>query len=186
MKNTKLYFLLIALILISACGGLNDKQRKSAEDAIGALKKLDAATDVGINKIEYSKMLIDALSTVNQAMEKMPDGELKQETKSAMDSFMDAKKLWNMMGEDSNISVCETQPDTTNVNTSVRDFLEIACNREGADLMKRYKIPMRPYPNSDEIKKGQGVIIKKEGVSIIWNSAKEHIKRASTLMNETK
>src|ERR1041384_562849 len=85
-----------------------------AKEAIKALQKLDAATEVGINKMEYSKMLIDAQASVNEALNKLPEGELKQEIKLAMESYMDAKTLWYLMKEDTFVFVCENEPDSTN------------------------------------------------------------------------
>lgn len=184
MKNLKIWLLFTLTITLFACGGKNEqqiKENKSAEEAISALKKTDAATDVGINKLDYSRMLIDTLSTVNQASEKLPDSELKQEIKSAMDAFMDAKTLWNIMGEDTTFYACEKQPDTSKEDTIMKGFLELSCNPEGGNLMRKYKIPLHPYPKQQTIEDGKGVIEKKEGVAIIWKKAKEHIDRASTL-----
>lgn len=201
MKKLRVYFLLISVILFSACGGLSEKElkeKKSAEDALTALKKIVAATEVEINKIEYSKMLIDTQAATNQAIEVLPDGELEKEIKLAMESFLDANTLWNIMKEDALIYVCqeefEKQPrfkvdpsDSEDKKSRMnlgKDMFELMCNKEGGELMRKYKIPMRDYKTKEETTKDAGQVVKEEGLKIIWKKAKEVTDRASTLYNQ--
>lgn len=186
MKKSKFYSLIIIVILISACGGLSQKQRTSpeeaikaqkqrtsAEEAIKALKKLDAATDVGINRSEYNKMLIDAQTLVNQASENLPDGDLKQEIKLTMEGYLDANNLWN---NTKSTFFCENPP---------KDWLQKAmCNPEVKHLRNKYQIPVYSSEGKIQEKPDVGTVRKSEGLSIIWRSAKEHLNRASSLFNE--
>lgn len=185
----------LSLLFAASCGMINskeaeiakakaDEQKKYAEEAVRSLKKLDAATDVGINKIDYSKMLIDAQVAVNQAEEKLPDGELKQSITAAMGNYMDAKNLWYLMKEDTMVFVCEKQPDVSGKDEMYRRLSQIACNPEGGELMRKYKISIRNNSGGIDTT-GKGLILKKEGIAIIWKTAEENTNRASALLNKS-
>lgn len=86
--------LLLTLLLI-ACGGLPSKQKTAAEEAIKSLRKIAAATEVGVNYEKYGNMLIETKAVVNEANEILPEGELKKEIVAAMDSYQKALDVWN-------------------------------------------------------------------------------------------
>ena len=68
-----------------------------AKDAIMALKKLDARTDVGISYEQYSPALGEAKFTVNvylESKEARNNQELKDAIVTAMRCFDDAKDYW--------------------------------------------------------------------------------------------
>lgn len=182
MKNIKIHFLLILVILISACGGLTEKQKKSVEDSISALNKLEAATDIGISKSEYSRMLIDAIPVVTKANESLPDGDLKQEIKITMDAYLDAKELWDILKDDSSFYVmCSDSPPQKEVSESVKMIIELSCDPKGKILRDKYNLTVRD-PKTKEIKADKsGEIFKKEAISIIWETAKKHLDRVSSI-----
>lgn len=168
------------LLYCIACGGLSGKQRKAVDEALTELRKLDAATDVGVSKMEYSKMLISAQAASNNAIEVLPDGELKNEIRESMQGYVDAKTFWNIMKDDDSFFACETQPppDADNINQRLTDLL---CNPEGGELVRKYKIPLREFKTGQLSTTGKGAVSKKEGMSRIWQSTKEHVQRASSL-----
>ena len=186
MKKSKIYFLLIAVILISACGGLNEKQKKSVEDAITALNKINAGTEVGINKLEYSKMLIDAQASVNQASQDLPDekySELKQELKLAMEAYSDARTIWNKGGTDEALLACNIEAKEKpkdELQASINKVFVDMCNPEIFQLTVKYQIPTSELFNDIKLP----AMSKKLGLTIIWKKAKEHIDRASALLNK--
>ena len=63
---------------------------KETTEAVAALQKFQAATQVGVNYQTYGQLLIEAKAKVNDAMKSLPDGELKTEISGAMDSYADA------------------------------------------------------------------------------------------------
>jgi hypothetical protein len=71
MKKIQLILLFSASVLISACVQHN----AAADEAIKALRKIDAATQVGVNLTTYNELLIEA--KVNEADRTLPDGDLK-------------------------------------------------------------------------------------------------------------
>ena len=188
MKNIKIHFLLILVILISACGGLTEKQKKSVDDAISALNKLDAGTQVGINKIVYSKMLIEAQALVNQSSSNLSDKryeELRKELNLAMESYLDAKQLWEIMKNDTGFYVmCNDSPPKKDPAESNTKLDNLFCDPEGKILRDKYNLTVRD-PKTKEIRADKsGEIFKKEGISIIWGTAKGHLDRASSLTKE--
>jgi hypothetical protein len=58
------------------CGGLSSQQKTAASEAVKSLEKLKASAQIGVNKSEYRRLVVDG-ATVNQALSKLPDGELK-------------------------------------------------------------------------------------------------------------
>jgi hypothetical protein len=93
-KQTLLIILLVATNLLTACNGLSSKQQTSAEDAMKALRKLGAATQVGVNYQQYGLLVIDAQAQVNDALAVLPEGELKKEMNAAMEAYVDAGEVW--------------------------------------------------------------------------------------------
>jgi hypothetical protein len=87
--------LLLTLFLI-ACSGLSSKQKTAANEAVKSLRKIAAATEVGVNYQTYGNMLIETKAVVNDAKEVLPEGELKKEIVAAMDSYQIALEAWKM------------------------------------------------------------------------------------------
>lgn len=75
--------------------GFSKEQKESAVNAINSLKKIGAATEVGLNKMKYADLLIEAKTAVNQANSILPEGELKTELNLAMDGYADAGTFWD-------------------------------------------------------------------------------------------
>jgi hypothetical protein len=171
---TQSLVLFITALCMLACG-LNKEQTKAAEAALTELKKLDAATEIGINKLEYSKMLINAQAAVKDASSILPDGELKNEINGAMQGYLDAKTVWFIMGEDDFFFACMQQPDTAGLDEIQRRLSELACDPEGGAIVRKYGIPIRDYKEQGKIA-DKGRVIKKEAVI-----AGEHVKKLDGL-----
>ncbi len=180
MRNSKIYFLFIITILFSACGGLNEKQEKSVETALTALRKIDASTEVGINKSEYSKKVIDAKVAVANASELLPNGELKQSLQDTLQNYIDADSVIFIGGADTYIPICVGKPSTEGKNSVEIEIANIFCNPTASEIAKKYNIQMRKAKTLEPVS-GAGILVKKEAISIIWNKAKENLKNASSL-----
>lgn len=133
----------------------NDTQTKNYEEiesALKSLRKLAAATEVGVNFQEYGSRLIDVKAEVNEFLPKITDGYVKDEIKLAMESYADASTAWN--------------------NMLRRDYLLIGF--EPADtLQKKYSIPIdRSIGNIPLLPRN--VVL-----STIWAAARKHIENAS-------
>jgi hypothetical protein len=185
MLGKRFCLMMTAAILISSCNGLTAKQEKVAEEALSELRKLDAATDIGISKLEYSKMLITAQSASTEAVSTLQDGELKTAIKGTMASFLDAKTIWFLMGDDDHVFACAIQPDKSGKEDSIKRFIDLECNPEAGEIVRKYGLTLRAY-QSNEIVNDKGRLDKKEAISFIWQSAKEKLKTASDAFNKTK
>lgn len=71
----------------------------AAQNALKALRKMAGATEMGINKQEYSSRMIDLKADVEEQLAQLPEGELKKELKSALEAYIDAKSLWGTFDE---------------------------------------------------------------------------------------
>lgn len=75
--------------------GLIDTQRAAAEAVLKSLRKLDAATEVGVSFEDYHTRLIDTKADVNEGLRALPDGPLKAVLSDAMQAHQDASTFWN-------------------------------------------------------------------------------------------
>ena len=162
---------LAVVSLLTSCRGLSAEQKNAANDALKPLQKLKAAAEIGVNKMQYGSLVIDAQSAVNQALPKLPDGDLRKEIKSAMEAYADANALWGENKTDTILFVGRPLP----TGDEFKDKIIGAMFSETATTMQeRYKIPV----HEDKY------IQKDEGLSIIWKAAKEHVDRASKLLEQ--
>jgi hypothetical protein len=63
-------------------------------DALKALGRIEAATQVGVNYQKYSQLVLDAQATVNDAQRTLPRGELSRAITDALDAYKDADRIW--------------------------------------------------------------------------------------------
>ena len=90
-----LIILPLALILfVASCAKPKPKENKEVEAAIKALRKVQAATQVGVNYQQYGITVIDAKAATNEALGTIPDGDLKKELVGAMDAYSDVNAVW--------------------------------------------------------------------------------------------
>lgn len=128
--NLRFYQLLPAFILCVSCGGLPSNQQTATDDALKALRKVGAATQVGVNYQQYGSLVIDAQVAVNEAIRVLPEGELNREINAAIDAYVDAGQIWN-----AKIQSSTDELDTYSVS--------------GKTLIRKYSLlPERPEPGS--------------------------------------
>jgi hypothetical protein len=129
-----------------------------------------SATEVGINFQEYGKRLIDLKADVDEDVAQLPEGELKQEIKLAVEAFVDANTAWNKMIDN--------------------NFLHTAFE-PGKTLQKKYSMKGIPSPDlgfklppgvTDPT--GSLVIPKNVALNTMWGEARKHIDRATQLQNQ--
>lgn len=150
--------ILISLIAVSiflfACAKAPTKE---TTEAVAALQKLQAATQVGVNYQNYGQLLIEAKAKVNEAMKSLPDGELKSEMSGAMDSYADAATVWGIKIERRSLYGDNSEPDKT--------------------IIAKYSIPVEASkyggpPSADPTK----------AMQIIWLRADTHLKQLDTIL----
>jgi hypothetical protein len=156
-KQTFLATLIVAANFLTACGGLSSKQQASADEAMKALRKLGAATQVGVNYQQYGSLVIDAQAQVNDALAVLPEGELKKEMNAAMEAYADAGQVWSKKIADRGI-YSDSEPGMTLIpKYSLR-------------TEKAYSGSMRADPD--------------DALQTIWGAARRHLDKASSLLQQ--
>ena len=87
--------LLFVLVSVS-CSAKRDPGIESAREALEKLQRIQAATQVGVNQVNYVPMLIAAKASVNNASKLLPDGALKKELNEGMNAYEDAAAVWQI------------------------------------------------------------------------------------------
>jgi len=148
---------LICSIGLSGCGKSQEQlnRENAVQQSIKTLEKIEAASQVGVNKIQYQSLLVEAKTAVNQSNEILPESELKIELNAAMESFSDA----NNFGFDPKAFV-------------IFGF----TSDEVRAINKKYRIDQSP-----DNKLGQGSVENGVALKIIWTAASEHLKKAKDL-----
>lgn len=77
------------------------QRREAAASAIRELRKIEAATKVGINRGKYGDRLIDAKASIEDSLTQIPNGELSSAIRQSLDAYEDAATLWNIASETS-------------------------------------------------------------------------------------
>jgi hypothetical protein len=152
---------MFSVYLLAACGGLSSKQRTAASDSLKALKKIEAATQVGVNYQQYGQLVIEAKAQVNEALSVLSDGELKKELDATMDAYADAGQAWGVKISGHGILKQNEEP--------------------GKTLISKYSLKAE-VPS---IAKSLGAIVHSDdALQVIWGEARKHLERASSLLKE--
>ncbi|MDX6498994.1 MAG: hypothetical protein QOG23_2254 [Blastocatellia bacterium] len=150
-----------------ACSDNSAKQKAVATDALKALRKMDTATDVGVSYMQYGPMLIEAKTSVNDALSGLPDGQLKDELNAAIEAYSDANTLWRLTNNEG-IKLSGPLEGTVTVPSSAEQ------------IVKKYHVPDIFGTVHDE--GNAGVVSKQSALSAIWKVARSHIDTASSLI----
>jgi hypothetical protein len=144
--------------LLNGCGGLKGKQQVAASEAMTALRKIEAAVQVGVSYQQYGVLLIDAKSKVNDANAVLPDGELKSKLNAAMDAYADAGQVWGIKISGPNL-LPNTEP--------------------GASLMRKYNLKTHTISAA-----ALTYIDPDEAMQAAWGAAMGHLLIVQKLLDE--
>ena len=157
MKQRTTLLAVVTLAVLSLFVSCDEsKEKTAANDAIKALRKIEAATQVGVNFQQYGQLVIEAKAQVNDATAKLPDGELKKELSASMEAYADAAQAWN-----------EKIGGRTTMSADVGI---------GKVLIPKYSLPTETYssglfPHVDI----------DTALQVMWGEAKKHLDKASSL-----
>ncbi len=155
MKKTTLAYLIVSVLLFAQC---NTKRNAAVEEAIAALQKVQAATQVGVNYQNYGQLVIEAKAQVNKANSLLSDSGLKTELNQAMDAYADAALAWSF----------KFQPEARSLAPYLFPNIE-----PGKTLIPKYSLPITD--------KDLNTIKVDEALQFIWVTADSHIAKANSL-----
>ena len=85
----------LALVQRTEEASFSPEGRKAAQDALKAIRKVQTATSVGINKVEYSRQVIEMAQTVQELALSIPEGVLKQLILESSAQYVEAQNVWD-------------------------------------------------------------------------------------------
>jgi phage gp46-like protein len=191
-KRISLFFIVAVIVpLVSACGGLSSQQQTSANEALKALKKVQAATQVGVNSSQYGQLVIEAQAAVNDASSKLPDGELKKELQAAIEAYGDAPDAWSKY-DTVNLSFGEVKllrlkdfsgrklpAQRLREKYNIRTFFE-----DHMGDRKEVTLGDRSFQTSELIGGVMDGLDRDKTLNTIWKEAEKHLERASSLLQK--
>lgn len=147
--------LVTILSIFAACGGLSSQQKTAANEAMSSLRKLESSSQVGASYMHYGPLLIDARAKVNEVSAKLPDGELKNEIKSAMDAYESAGSMWKR----------------------TLDWGNIALQKSAGEYMTKEEKIKYSLPASGDLSRSQVM-------DAMWAAGSKHVAQASILLDK--
>lgn len=132
---------------------LSIKSNDEAANAIKSLRKLAAATDVGVNFQDYGRRVIDVKAEVEDYLTRVEDGYRKEQIRLSMQAYADAGSAWNEM---------------------IRYDFMLPEFEPAKSLQKKYSIPTVTSPG------GSATMPRRIVLSTIWAIARKHIENAAS------
>ena len=138
---------------------VGETQKSAAKAALKALRKLAAATEVGVTKQVYGERLIDVKVEVSENLQEIPAGVLKTEIQADMDAYADAASIWDDSFEYKYIAVLLVGPP--------------------GEIIKKYSIPVATYEGDlrETTQEDRSLIL-----STIWGAARKRMDKATALL----
>ena len=152
---------ILSLTLLAACGGLSSKQRAAVDDALKAMRKIEASTQVGVGFQRYGEFLTDVQAAVNETNTLLPEGELKKSLSAARECYVDAHNGWQQSFDRQ-----KTVGDgTLTIYTDIGQYLS-----------RKYNLPWE-----DTILGHPKGISRQNTLNKIWAAASVHLNQAASL-----
>ncbi|MDW8466676.1 MAG: hypothetical protein RML35_11070 [Chloroherpetonaceae bacterium] len=130
--------------------------------AMKELRKMQAATEVGITFQAYSTRMIDLKASVDEALRQDISSELKRELQFAVEAYADALDLWNR------------QMHTKYPSKDKEEMLR----EEAKDICEKYGI--KEFSPSTS---GAEILNSRKAIAFIWTFAKAAIEKAELMVS---
>jgi hypothetical protein len=161
----------IASLVFDPSAAAAPKPARSSTDyaaALRSLRKLEGATEVGINFQEYGRRLVDVKAEVDEALRGAPEGGATIEIRSALQAYVDAGQAWGELQQRRS-----RYPSLFPDNDAMADALQ-----------KKYSIPTETVNTSGGSIPPFRAMSQNVVLSTIWKAAKNHIQQAENLINQ--
>ncbi len=133
------------------------KPSEAAALVLKELRKMQAATEIGITFQEYRARMIDLKAAVDEGLRSINEEELKREARLALEAYTDALDLWNRQ---------------TNSRYPLKQSGDL-LREEAKDICEKYGVKEFAVATS-----GVEIVNSKKVISFIWTFAKTSIEKA--------
>lgn len=140
------------------------------KDGLRALRKLDAAANIGTSLVDYNKLLIESQGPIREALD-ASDPETKKLIGKADKAFQDAKTLWNFCN-----NFIASMPRTSLEGLGDKAYLD-KDDTEITQLILKYGIP------NERSSSGYITIRRASALTMIWGIAKINLQQAENLFS---
>jgi hypothetical protein len=152
------------MLSLQACSG-TPQYSNEAREALESLRKLQAATQVGVSYQQYRQLLIDAKAKTNAASSALPDGTLKTALNKAVDAFVDAGNVWGAkVGGDNRLH---------------------KGWGPGKTLISKYSLPVENFYSTPEYRRPQidpESINADTALQLIWQHSNAHVEDVAKIL----
>jgi hypothetical protein len=93
-KKVQRQFTCVVLAIAAINAGCVKQQPREVYEALASLRKVQAATQVGVSYMQYGQLLIESKDKTNAALRVLSDGPVKSEIQATMDAYADAGQVW--------------------------------------------------------------------------------------------
>ncbi|MFN2517263.1 MAG: hypothetical protein ABR556_13730, partial [Pyrinomonadaceae bacterium] len=146
----------------ASTNALSQQALTVTNDSLKSLRKVDAATQVGVSYVQYGSLLIDAQAQVNEALPLLPNTQFKNEIKMAVEAYNDAYLAWQIANKQGFI-----------ISPAPSGLID------STELVRKYSLPPSVFSSGESI-----YVIREDALTTIWRAARTHIDRASSLLNQ--
>jgi hypothetical protein len=171
---------------------LSPAQEAAASNALKALRRLTAATEMGVKYDDYKRLVVEGISEVGEALAALPEGELGDQIHRSMDGYVAVDVLWTRYIDYQKNGIMTPRPGSLGASLLEGDRLrgkEIpfalsapiprkVAFRESEEkvvnIVKYYSLP--------SVTREKFLIVDFDDVTSIWGIARQHLDRASELL----
>lgn len=125
-----------------AGAALKGKQNAAAESALKALRKLRSAAQMGVSLRDYGQLIMEQITSVDEDLISIPNGELKSAIEQSKLAYIDAKDVWSGMinAQYINVFVSVYKPNYSkyDIDPKYSALLDSAGSARSTDINKSY------------------------------------------------
>ncbi len=127
-------------------GKLSSKQLASVQSALKSLRKLGAATEVGVSQTDYQSRLIDTKADVNEDLRGIPTTQpIVVHINKCLEAYLDASDAWN---DKEDFSIWSTTKDLPLAAPKVVKKYNIVIDYQNPDLQVADRDDLADYFHS--------------------------------------
>lgn len=134
----RLLTLLAVLSLLMVGCSTRQRYPQSVHDAVISLKKVQAATQIGMTYEQFSGLVIEAKAKTNDALPSLSESGLKDAIQDAIDCYADAVTVWQMKVKGQNLYAYSEPGRTllTKYSIQVSDSADVRATADHDEVVR--------------------------------------------------